>query len=123
LVDFLEQLRRSNSCSSISLWEASGAAEIDSEEDSPLPERFSRILENLQRMRFPRLSSYEESFRQLRSSIGLPQSIKLTVPDYFEGNRISLSMTAENPQEIFKLGTKLIEISGKKELEKIFELL
>jgi len=123
LVDLIEQLKSSTGLNVLDLWKKSGIADLIDDSTVKSSEHYAQIIDRLRRLRYPTLSAYEEKFRQLSSSLNLPEPIRLSVPQYFEGNRVTLTIRAENPHEVEELGKKLIELSRSRELKAIFELL
>lgn len=106
-----------------SIWNQSGAAATDADEKIPSAQRLDGILARLQALRFPTVTEYQQRLQDLKSSLGLPPGIRLTVPAFLEGDRVEIQLQAHSPQELRGQLEKLAEISQRPELKEIFELL
>jgi ParB/RepB/Spo0J family partition protein len=105
------------------LWQQSGAAEIEEDERLSLSDRFAKAFEMLYRMRFPRLSSYEQEYERLKSALKLPPRIQFHAPRYFEGEKIDVSFAFQSSDELFETAKKLEGVAQSDEVKKILELL
>ena len=105
------------------IWEESGAGSVDRDEQLSPQDRIGRTRTALRRLRFPRLTEYEDRFRSLKSALRLPSGLKLGVPPYFEGDSVSIRMEARSVDELRRLLTEGAKLRDREELGMIFELL
>jgi hypothetical protein len=121
--ELVQELRIIEDSNADLIWQKSGALGIDLERSIPPQDRFGRIRKVLRERRYPRLSQYEERYRELRSSLGLPQQVQLKVPPYFEGSQVSLAVRARSAMELRGLLDETRGLLKREELDQIFELL
>ncbi len=119
----LDELRARQKENLATIWEESGASQVEGDEYLPPAERLKTIVGRLRRLRFPRLSQYEQRYNKLRAILKIPPQIQFQMPPFFEGNRISVGMTFRKPEELRGLADKLRQIAEKKELGEILKLL
>ena len=105
------------------IWQQSGASEKEKEAHLPPKKRFEQALKKLRQLRFPHLSQYESQYLKLKASLKLPPQIQLNIPPDFEGNQISISLSAKNLEELLVLTERLNYITQTSEMKKIFNLL
>ncbi len=123
LFELLRDLRAIREIETPSIWEESGAREIDEDPQLSPQDRLVRIRAVLRGLRYPRLNLYEKRYRELRRALQLPPGVRLQVPPYFEGSRVSITIDAGSAGELrdlMHLGQHLLD---RKELDQIFELL
>ncbi len=105
------------------IWADSGAREIDENGRLSPADRLEGIMRSLRSMRYPMLARHEECFRQLKARLRIPDQIQFNPPRFFEGDQITLQFSIRNAKELRDLAGRLLEVSGKKSLRAIFELL
>jgi hypothetical protein len=123
LFELTDDLKTFRSVDLLALWEQSGAAEIDRDQILPPQVRYDRIRKALVRLRYPVLSRHQERFHRLKGALGLPGSVQLAVPKYFEGDSIEVSFRTRNPGEFAEVAEHLSRAAGRDELKEIYELL
>lgn len=119
----LDELRAKQKENLVAIWEKSGISQIEGDDSLPPAERLKKIIGQLRRLRFPRLSQYEQQYNKLRAALKIPPQIQFQMPPFFEGNRITVGMTFRQREELRKLADKLKQIAEKKELDEILKLL
>ena len=105
------------------IWHECGAADIERDESLSHSERFSRAFEGLRRLRFPRLTEHEKRYKELKAALKIPPQIHFQAPPYFEGDRIDISFSFGDSDELLKVATKLEAMAQTDELKEILELL
>jgi len=123
LFELVDDLKASRSADLHSVWEQSGASDIDHDPSLPPEVRYDRIRKALDRLRYPVLSEHRERFRKLKGALKLPGSVRLEVPEYFEGDSIMVSFRTRNPEEFAQVTEHLSRAALCNELEEIFDLL
>lgn len=106
-----------------SIWQESGAGKVYEDQRLGSSERFTGIMDRLQRLRFPLLSNHEKQFSELKSALKLPSHIQFHPPPYFEGQRMKVTFSFGRAQELLDTSMKLQEAAQRDELIKILELL
>ena len=105
------------------LWQRSGAAKIEQEGRLSPSDRFAKAYKALYRLRFPRLSEYEQTYERLKAALKLPPEIQLHAPRYFEGSRMTVLLSFQSAEELFGQARKLEGIAKTDEIKQILELL
>jgi ParB/RepB/Spo0J family partition protein len=123
LFELVDDLKASESVELHSVWEQSGAADIDRDQTLPPEVRYDRIRKALDRLRYPVLSEHQERFRKLKGALKLPGSVRLEVPEYFEGDSIMVSFRTRNSEEFAQVTEHLSRAALCNEIEEIFDLL
>lgn len=121
--ELLEDLRRSTGMSVGGLWETCGLTVDEDDRPQSADERFRRVREGLMLLRYPQLTKHELRFVQLRAALQLPPRIRLQVPEYFEGDTVSINIESRDIEELRGLVQKMAEVAEQEEMTEIFELL
>lgn len=79
-----------------------------------LPERTERFRKALRERRYPDLTGQEEAFERSRKELGLPTSVSLEPPEYFEGDRLRVSFSFRSGEELQGVAKKL-EVAAENE--------
>ncbi len=123
LFELVDDLKASSSADLLSVWEQSGAADIDGDRKLPPEVRYGRIREALGLLRYPVLSEHQARFHKLKRALKLPGSVQLVVPEYFEGDSIKVSFRTRNSEEFAHVTEHLSRAAVCNELKEIFDLL
>jgi hypothetical protein len=123
LFEVLGDLRVSFGTDVESVWEQIGAKVVDRDSKIAPQIRFAGISRLLKAKRYPTLARYEEKYRELKNSLRLPAGVKLELPPYFEGSRVSFSIDASTAGELRDLVKESNDLLGQEELDQIFALL
>ncbi len=91
--------------------------------DAPRTVKLEMVRSELKRMRYPALSSTENSVKELMKSLGLPMGLSLHLPPYLEGDTVSAELRFKSADELEALAKKILDISRRRELKKLLELL
>ncbi|MFH0844325.1 MAG: ParB/RepB/Spo0J family partition protein [Pseudomonadota bacterium] len=83
------------------------------------PQKGKKMINHLRQRRYPRLSRFEEGFRQRIESLGLPKDIKISHPPFFESSDYRLEIRFKGSKDLKKILEKLYQ---KDNLENIFKL-
>ncbi len=123
LFELVDDLKASKSADLHSVWDQSGAAEIDRDQTLPPEVRYDRIRKVLGRLRYPVLSEHQERFHKLKGALSLPGCVRLEIPEYFEGDSIKVSFRTRNSEEFAQVTEHLSRAAVCNELKEIFDLL
>lgn len=121
--ELVEDLRGATGKSLGELWKSCGLTGPEDDGSKGADERFRRVREGLMLLRYPQLTKHERRFSQLKSALQLPPQIRLQVPDYFEGDTVSLGIEARDIEELRELTRKAVEVAQQEEMNEIFDLL
>lgn len=86
-------------------------------------ERLKAIKSALRRRRFPALVAAEERIASLVRTLGLPRSVRLTVPEHLEGDDIRVEIVARDAAGLRAAAEALARAASTSTCEDIFELL
>jgi len=123
LFEVLNDLRRIQDSEACAIWEESGAKELDEDTQLSPQDRLARIKTVLRHLRYPRLSQHEERYRSLRNALRFPPGVRISVPAYFEGSRITITIEADSSSELRNRLDDSRRLLDGKELDQMFELL
>jgi len=118
LLRLLEDLKKREKTSLASLWCACG---LDGDGTAELG--FEEIHARLSRRRYPVLAGHEARWESLKERLRLRGDIKLQVPRHFDGDRITITLSAADPAELREKAEELLAAADKKEMKEIFSLL
>lgn len=105
------------------IWHECGAADVERDLNLSPSERFSRVVEGLRRLRFPRLTEYEHRYEDLKAALKIPPQIHFQGPPYFEGNRIDVRFSFADPGEMLEWAQKLEDMAQTDELKEMLDLI
>jgi ParB-like chromosome segregation protein Spo0J len=120
LEDAWDICRRDNVTVRKLLNEAEARQALASPKLSP-QQKAEKIRLRLKRKRYPRLSSFEDSFDSVRRRTRWPKDIAIQPSPYFESEDFSVSFRFKNEKEFKACVEKLQEIGGKKEFSGLFK--
>ncbi len=118
LVRLIADLKKIEGAGLDTVWENSGLKSLD-----PSTLTFDLIHQALTRTRFPVFSAHLKEWQILREGLKLPSGIKIEAPRYFDGDSITATFSAADPEEFRDKAAQLMEASRKKELDDMFSLL
>jgi len=121
--ELLGELRAIMQAQAHDVWELCGAKEIDENRELSPQDRIHRIKSVLRKRRYPHLTEYEERYRKLRKSLGLPAGVKLDMPPYFEGSCLAVTIEASSARALRDLIHTSGRLFDRDELDQIFKLL
>lgn len=96
--------------------------EADSAPRGAAPE-FRALLQELHCRRYPALTAMHNIYNENLRRLQLPEAIRVSPPDYFEGPRLKVEFSVASSSELATISHKLAGAVNTPELEKIFELL
>jgi len=123
LVQILGDLKSIKKMEVVGVWEKSGASEIEKHPGLSPQDRLAGIRTALRRLRYPQLTHHEKRYRELKNSLKLPRGLRLSVPNYFEGSEVSVTMSAKSARELRDLVKESQCLFEQEGLDQIFELL
>jgi len=123
LLDELRAIKPEGADSVTAIWRENCPLDVQEDESRPPSEIFLRCFGRLQRLRFPRLSEYEQEYERLRSVLRLPPQLQIQAPPNFEGDRLKVCFSFQDPDELRSLALRLEELSRTEELKAILKLL
>lgn len=88
-----------------------------------LPERTERFRKALRERRYPALTGQEEAFERSRKELGLPTSVSLEPPEYFEGERLRVSFSFRSREELQGVAKKLEDVAKSEALGTMLAML
>jgi hypothetical protein len=77
----------------------------------------------LRRLRFPTLAAAEARARDLIHHLGLPASVRITIPEAFEGDELRVEIVARSSTELRAAVTSLQHAAGSSTCEQLFAVL
>jgi hypothetical protein len=86
-------------------------------------ERLKALKAALRRLRFPALVQVEDRIATLTRTLGLPRNVRLTVPEYLEGDEIRIEIVAADAASLRAAAEKVASTAATPACEEIFELL
>ena len=91
------------------------------QKDLPRNQRITRIKQQLRKWRYPRLTKAEVDFARAVAKLKLPNYIKITPPQNFEGDFVSIEVKVKSEEE---LGKAIKELDGiRSRISQLFALL
>jgi len=123
LFEVLADLKRIQDSEACVIWEESGAKELDEDPQLSPHDRLAGIKTVLRLLRYPRLSQYEGRYRTLRTALRFPPGVRISVPSYFEGSRITMTIEAESSSELRNRLDESRRLLDGPELDQMFKLL
>ena len=104
-------------------WSELGLDRIEEDENLPHEQRFRRMRTVLMEARYPSLMNHERRYLELKRALNLPSGMRLDVPEYFEGESLSVSISASSQEQLIELADALKNVSEREEVGEIFSLL
>lgn len=92
-------------------------------EKMTVSQKWERIICILKEKRFPTWNDIEKKIIRNISSLNLPPNIHFRFPSYLEGNKYTFELEFSNSDELKNIGKKLIDISERRELSELIELI
>jgi hypothetical protein len=77
----------------------------------------------LRRLRFPQLAAVEDRLGTLVHELALPHNVRLTLPEFLEGDAIRIEIVADSPATLRAAAARLNDAAHTRVCELIFELL
>ncbi len=77
----------------------------------------------LRRVRFPQLAAVEDQLGRLIDELGLPPSVRVTLPDFLEGDELRVEITARSAAALRDAAARLLAASESPACSALFELL
>ena len=105
------------------LWEDLNINEIIEEEKISPSQKWDKIISALRNRRFPEWSRIEKKLVRSISSLGLPRGMKFNYPPYLEGEKFKIELEFSTSDELKAFGKKMLDISSRRELSEIFDLI
>ena len=89
----------------------------------PTPQKTEYIRKRLKEKRFPKLLSLEGELQSKLRALKVPPEVSLSAPPFLEGEKLNVTFSFKNREELKKIIGRLSDISDKKELESILKML
>jgi len=86
-------------------------------------DRLKAIKASLRRLRFPILARTQHRIGALIASLELPAGVRLSVPDFLEGDEVRAEIVARDPRSLAAAARRLEVAAATSACEEIFELL
>ena len=96
---------------------------ILADEKMPTPQKTEYIRKRLKEKRFPKLLSLEGELQSKLRALKVPPEVSLSAPPFLEGEKLNVTFSFKNREELKKIIGRLSDISDKKELESILKML
>ncbi len=77
----------------------------------------------LRRMRFPELAAVEDQVDTLVRELGLPRNVRLSLPEFLEGDTVRVEIVADSPAALRAAAARLHDAARTRICQRIFELL
>lgn len=86
-------------------------------------DQHKRFKAALRRLRYPGLAAQEARIRALVEELGLPASVRVEIPDFLEGDHVTLSVDVRNAESWRRVAESLAAAAERPECTAIFRLL
>jgi len=86
-------------------------------------DRLKAVKAHLRRLRFPTLARTEDRLEALVGGLGLPRGVKLSLPEFLEGDEVRVEIVARDAKGLQAVATQLANAAATPACEEIFELL
>jgi hypothetical protein len=86
-------------------------------------DRLKAVKESLRRIRYPQLSQLEDGLRAVVKALDLGSRVRVSFPPAFEGNQVTIEITARNVGELDDSVTRLRQRLADGALQRMFDLL
>jgi hypothetical protein len=86
-------------------------------------ERLKAVKSALRRRRYPQLVAAEDRIATLVRQLGLPRTVRFTIPDNLEGDEIRVEIVARNAAALQAAAAEVERAASTSACEEIFELL
>ncbi len=86
-------------------------------------ERLKLIKAALRRRRFPQLTATETRLAELVRALRLPATVRVTLPEFLDGQSLHLAIVADSPAAIQDAATALHDAAAQPACEALFRLL
>jgi ParB-like chromosome segregation protein Spo0J len=123
IIRYLEEISLRDEKPLSSLLFAEEIQKVMREEKMTLSQKGDKIRQILREKRYPKLDCLERKFSQALKKLGLPRTLKITHPPFFEGDKLTLEAQFNSPQALKELALIIQETANKKELDKLLECL
>ncbi|GAB4251117.1 MAG: hypothetical protein Kow00109_26910 [Acidobacteriota bacterium] len=123
LVRLLDDLARLRNRPLEQLWKDLGLQELEADPELSPADRYRRLRKHLQERRFPVRSAHEARLRELLASLDLPPGVEVIVPPDFEGDHLTVRLTAASSQALRELVEALEKVRNRDTWDELFKLL
>jgi hypothetical protein len=86
-------------------------------------DRLRLVKAALRRLRFPQLVATEDRLAALIGALGLPRSVRMTLPDHLEGDEVRVEIVAQDPAALRAAALALQAAADRPGCAEIFRLL
>ena len=86
-------------------------------------DRLKALKASLRRLRFPTLAKTQDRIGELIAGLDLPPGVRLTVPDFLEGDDVRAEIVARDPASLAAAARRLADAAATPACGEIFELL
>jgi hypothetical protein len=86
-------------------------------------DRLKTVKAELRRLRFPNLARVEDRLADLVGSLALPRAVRVTLPEFLEGNELRVEIVATDAASLRAAVDRLAEAAATEACVEIFELL
>ncbi len=77
----------------------------------------------LRRLRFPQLAAVEDRLSALVRELGLPRNVRVTLPEFLEGDQLHIHIVAESTNTLRHAASALLQAADTVACQQIFTLL
>ena len=123
LLEELRDLRDRSDGRLMAIWHEAGCYRIEEIPDLSPADCYRSIWRNLRALRYPRLTDLEARQAELTRALALPSQLQMSLPSFFEGDRIEFRFSARGPEEVARSAQALIDASQESEMAELFDLL
>ncbi|PJB40119.1 MAG: hypothetical protein CO106_09390 [Deltaproteobacteria bacterium CG_4_9_14_3_um_filter_44_9] len=121
IIDNSYDIAKRDGCSISDFLNAKGLKEILTDSDLNIPQKGNRVRYFLRKLRYPKIIKAEKDFMEVRRKLNLGDTIKLTSPPSFEGDRYCIEFQFENMDDLEENLKKIASIKHNKEFKRIIE--
>jgi hypothetical protein len=86
-------------------------------------DKLKRVKGALRRLRFPALSAAEDRLAALIRSLRLPPDVRISVPEFLEGDEVRVEIVARTPEDLRNAVASLQEAAGSQTCDDLFAVL
>ena len=122
-LEMAEEISKRDEVSLDQLFAAELFAFLGEKEQRNVSERTELFRKTIRALRYPALAREEEQFQALRKKLILPPSVGLEPPEFFEGDKLKVTLKFRSPEELRSILDILGEAADGEALSALLEML
>ena len=121
VIDNFYDITKKDGCSISGILNAKELRDILADSSLNIPQKGSRVRYFLRKLRYPKIVKAEKDFLEMKKNLNLGDSIKLTPPPSFEGDRYCIEFQFENMDDLGENLKRIDSIKHNKEFKRVIE--